>query len=895
MTKPREWASRLRATIRRRREGADADLEEELRLHLDLAAEALERGGASRDDARRAARLQNGAIAETMETLRDQRGLPWLEDLWRDLRYSLRVLAKSPGFSLVVVLTLGLAIGVNNTVFTFVNAILLRGLPFDQPDRIVSLATEDGQGRSLGVSRLDFYDWRDEAHSFSGLAMFQMQSMSVSDEGRPAEQRFGVFATTNMFALIGEHPIVGRDFEPADDQPDADPTAIISYGLWTSRYGSDPLAIGRAIRVNGVAATVTGVMPRGFHFPNNSDVWMPWSTLPAAQRAAPRQVRNVTVFGRLSPGVTLAQARAEMETIGARLSQAFPASNSYLRPIVSAYDDGSNSRWLPFAPARLQLVFYSLWGAVALVLLIACANVASLLLVRAGGRSREIAIRLSLGAGRWRIVRQLVIESVVLAALSGALGFGLSLAGVKVFDAMLSGAVAKPAWMTFPMDARVVTLFIAVCVVTALVFGVAPAVHVSKTDVHDVLKEGGRSTTGGLRVRRWTSGLVVVEIVLTLVLLAGAGFVMRSFLVLYGTDVGVDTSHLLTSSVFLPPGKYGRPASRAGDFYRRFEERMRGVAGVDAVALATNYPLANSGFVRDLAVTGRPAPETGRAPRVVMTGVSPGYFAAVGTRLTSGHELTADDEAPGRVGAVVNQRFASVYFPSENAIGHQVTVTDATGRSPATTATIVGVAPNIGQRAQEVPLAFIYLPYQVDPQLGMFIVLRTPGDPLALAPVIRAQMHAMDPDVPLMEVQTENEYQARAWWPFRVFGSMFGVLAAIALLLSAVGLYAVTSYGVVQRTQEIGVRMALGADSARVLWLVLRRTAWQLGVALPIGIAGALGVGRLLQSFIIRTSGRDPITLAAITAITVVVSVAACLVPARRATRLDPLSALRDE
>ena len=878
------------------RKRSDEDFRAEIDANIALEAERLVGDGMSRDDARVAALRAFGNVTATQERFYESRRIVWFDDLWRDLAYACRTLRSAPGFTLVVVLTLGLAIGVNNTVFTFVNAILLRGLPFDHPDRIVSLTTEDAQGRSLAVSRLDFYDWRDQARSFSGLSMFQIQPMSVSDEARPAEQRFGAYGTANMFALIGERPLLGRDFQPADDQPDAEPVAILSYGVWTTRYGGDPSTIGRTIRVNGVVATVTGVMPRGFHFPNNSDVWMPWSKLPAGQRTAARQVRNFTVFGRLAPGVTLQQARAELDTIGARLTQAFPASNKDLRPVVQPYDDGSSSRWLPFAPQRIRLVFYSLWGAVALVLLIACANVANLLLVRAGRRSREIAIRLSLGAGRWRLIRQLLVESVVLAAMSGAVGLGLSMAGVRIFDALLSATLAKPAWMTFPMDARVLALFVAICVVTALVFGVAPAVHVSKTDVHDVLKEaGGRSVAGGLRTRRWTSALVVVEIALTLVLLAGAGFMMRSFLVLYGTDLGVDTSHLLTASVYLPFARYGRPASRAGDFYRRVEARLSGVGAIEASALTTNYPLTSSGFLRDMAVDGRPAPEQGKAPKVGMNGVSAGYFDAIGARPVSGRELTQADEVPGRVGAIVNERLSSMYFPGENPIGRQITLTDAAQRSQPTTATIVGVVPNIGQRAQALPIPFVYLPYQIDPQLGMFIVLRAAGDPIGLAPIVREEMRTLDPDVPLMEIQTEDAFQARAWWPFRVFGSMFATFATIALVLSAVGLYAVTSYSVAQRTQEIGVRMALGAQSEQVLWLVLRRAIWQLAIALPIGIAGAFGVGRLLQSIIIRTSGRDPLTIAAIAGIMVAVSLAACLVPARRATRLDPLNALRDE
>ena len=596
MATPREWMHRLRATLWRGR--SDHDLEEELQLHLELAAEGLQRQGELKDEARRAARLQSGSVAQSMESMRNQRGLPWLEDLGRDLRYALRTVAKAPGFAAVVVLTLGLGIGVNTTVFTFVNAILLRGLPFDRPDRIVSLTTNDVNGRALGVSRLDLDDWREQARSVSGLSMFQFGIMNVSDEGRPADMFRGTYGSANMFAVVGARPLLGRDFQPADDRPNADPAVILSYGAWTTRYGGDSTTIGRTIRVNGVASTVIGVMPRGFRFPNNSDLWMPWWVLSPAIRTAPRQVRNFSVVGRLASGVTLAQARTELDTIGARLAWDFPTSNKNLRPAVQPYDDGSNSQWLPWPAARTRLIFYSLWGAVAFVLLIACANVANLLLVRASRRAREVAVRLSLGAGRWRVVRQLLVEGLVLSIVSGVLGLGLSIAGVRLFDAMLSSAVSKPSWMTFPIDVRVLAFLATICVTIPLVFSVAPALHISKTDIHEALKEaGGRSIAGGRRTRRWTSALIVVEVALTLVLLAGAGFMVRSFLVLYGTDLGVDTSHLLTMSVYLPVGQYGRPALRAA-FYGRLEQRLGGVSAIEASGLTTNYPLSGTAFVR---------------------------------------------------------------------------------------------------------------------------------------------------------------------------------------------------------------------------------------------------------------------------------------------------------
>jgi putative ABC transport system permease protein len=813
--------------------------------------------------------------------------------LWQDVRFAVRLLIKDKWFTAVAAIALALGIGVNNAVFTLINAVLIRGLPFDDPARIISIGMTDARARQLGVSRLDFLDWHAQSRSFSELSLVLGSPMNVSDEGRPAEQFQGTYESANLFRLIGQRPLLGRDFAPSDDNPAAEPVAIIANGLWKNRYGSDPSIVGRTIKINSRPSTVIGIMAPDMKFPFNNDVWLPLSQLPPEVLNAKRGVRNFQVIGRLAPGLTIAQARAELDAIVSRLAHDFPDTNKDLRPAVMTY----NQR---VASGPIRVVFLSLMGAVGFVLLIACANVANLLLARSAQRSREIAVRVSLGASRWRIVRQLLVESVLLSVVSGILGLGLSVVGVRLFDAAISDpALGKPYWMTFTMDPLVIAFFGSICVGTGILFGLAPALHVSKTDVNEVIKEGGgRSGTGGVRARRWTSALVVVELVLTLVLLAGAGFMMRSFLKAYGMGFGFDTSRVLTMRMFLPLAKYPSREPRSA-LFQRIEERLHGITAIQAAAVASNPPLIG-GFVRQLAIDSRPVAPGEQAPEVTMVSIGSGYFDAIGVELLRGRRFDPPDGTPGHESAIVNQRFAAMHFGNEDAIGRRITLIDgnqSVQTSPPATVTIIGIAPTIRQRnfAENDPDAVVYLPYRADPQRGVVLIVRAAANPAGITPLVREEMRALEPDLPLFGIQTLDETLAQRRWPFRVFGTMFAIFAVIALLLSAVGLYAVTAYAVTQRTAEIGVRMALGAQPKQLLWLVLRRALLQLAIGVPIGVAGTFAVGKLLESLLIQTSTRDPATIGSITALMIAVSIAACVWPARRAMQLDPVSALRYE
>jgi predicted permease len=547
-------------------------------------------------------------------------------------------------------------------------------------------------------------------------------------------------------------------------------------------------------------------------------------------------------------------------------------------------------------------VFLSLMGAVAFVLLIACANVANLLLSRATNRAREISVRVALGASRWRVVRQLLIESVLLSAISGIGGLGIAAIGIRLFDRATQD-VGRPYWIQFTMDGTVFGFFALVCLGTGIIFGLAPALHISKTDVNEVLKEGGRSGSAGARASRWTGALMVAELTLTVVLLAGAGFMMRNFLTLYSLDLGIDSSKLLTMALALPERKYPAVEQRLA-FYERLEERLRSNPTIEAVTITSNAPM-QGGFLRKLTVDGKPLDQGQQAPNVTMLTIDPQYFKTVGLPLQRGRDLTDEDGMTGRESAIVNQRFAALHFPNEDPIGRRITLTiDLQGGAPpqggiplSLTATIVGIVPNLRQRDFQLPDPdpVAYLPFRTDPRGFMNLVVRSAGDPNLMTPILREEVRAIDPDLPLFGIRTMDAALQQARWPFRIFGSMFTIFALIALTLSAVGLYAVTAYAVSQRTQEIGLRMALGAQGNQVAWLFLRRSFVQLTIGLTIGVAGALGVGALFSqtNLLVQSSGRDPITIGGITLLLALVAVAASVLPARRATRLDPMLALR--
>src|SRR5580765_3822760 len=812
-------------------------------------------------------------------------------NLLQDLKFAVRLLLKDRWFTAVAVIALALGIGVNATVFTFVNAVLIRGLPFAEADRVLVVASRDAKGRDGNASYADFQDWRDATRTFASLSAFSGATMNLSDEGRAPERFQGPYISANAFKAIGQSPILGRDFQPDDDRPGAAAVVILGNGVFKNRYGSDLSVVGRTVKVNEVPATVIGIMPEGFKYPKNADDWIPLNQMPRLTEQK-RDARNLDVFGRLADRVTPAQAQSEMDTIARKLATNYPDTNKDITAHVMTINDRVNG-------GPIKLIFLSLMGAVAFVLLIACANVANLLLARSAARAREMSVRISLGASRWRIVRQLLVESVLLSIISGLLGLALAAVGVRLFDAATQD-VGRPYWIQFTMDGQVFAFFAAVCLGTGIVFGLAPALHVSKTDLNEVLKEGGRSGSSGMRARRWTSVLIVAELALTLVLLAGAGLMMRSFLNLYRLDVGVETSHLLTMRLNLPNQKYPTPEQRQ-IFYDRLDQRLAGLSGIQAATIATNMPLGG-GFPRLLSMDGK-EPEAGeQPPTVTQVTIGPRYFETLGLKVLRGRAFDELDGTAGHDSTIINQRFASMYFGTDDPIGRRIKLRvdgpQSPGAPPPEWVTIVGIAPTVRQRLQpgdDVPDPVAYIPLRGHAPSFMMLLIRAQRDAASLTSLAREEVRAIDPDLPLFGVLTMDQQLAQQRWAFRVFGSMFGIFAVIALALSAVGLYAVTAYSVAQRTQEIGVRMALGAQTGQVLWMILRRAAVQMAIGLAIGIAGAFGVGQLLKSLLVQTSTRDPLTLTSIVLLLMLVSVLASFWPARRATRLDPVAALRNE
>ena len=815
--------------------------------------------------------------------------------LWEDIRFAARLLVKDKWFTLVAAIALALGIGVNTTVFTFVNAVLIRGLPIQDPDQVMALNSRDPvRNRQLGVSYLDYRDWKESARTFESLAAYTGNTANVSDEGKLPERYSGAFVTDNTFHIMRQRPVLGRDFLPEDDRPGAQAVALLGHGVWQNRYGSDPAVVGRTIRINDVPSVVIGVMPEGFKFPFNSDLWQPLSVVNGIQEQK-RNARGLQVFGRLAPGVTREQAQGELLNVGSKLTADFPETNKDVQPRIQTFNESQNG-------GPIRTVFLSLMGAVGFVLLIACANVANLLLARSTQRAREISVRISLGATRWRVIRQLLIESVLLALISGAMGLAISLVGIRLFD-QATQEVGRPYWIQFTMDRAVFGYLALICLATGVIFGLAPALHVSKTDVNEVLKEGGRSGTAGIRARRWTGSLIVAELALTVVLLAGAGFMMRNFLTMYSMDLGMDTSKLLVMRLALPERKYPALEQRLA-FYQRIEERLKANPRIEAVTIASNAPM-QGGFMRRLTLDGKPLEQGQQAPEVTMMTIDPRYFDTVGLPLIRGRGLTDEDGMTGRESAVINQQFARLHFPNEDPIGRRIVLNmDLQGGAAPTngiptslTAIVVGIAPNVRQRNFQQPEtdAVAYLPFRTDPRAFMTLLVRSQGDPNAMAPILREEVRAIDADLPLFGIRTMDQELAQARWPFRIFGTMFAIFAFIALGLSAVGLYAVTAYSVTQRTQEIGVRMALGAQGNQVAWLFLKRSFIQLAIGLTLGVAGAFGVGQLFSStqLLIQTSSRDPITIGGIALLLAVVAIAASVWPARRATRLDPLIALR--
>lgn len=869
---------RLFAMVRRARD--ERDLAREMDAHLALAEDEYRRRGMSADDARRAARRAMGSVALAKDRHRDARSFVWIDDLVRDFRYALRNLRRAPGFSVVAVVALGLGIGVNTTFFTIVNAICLRGLPIDEPDRVMYVSTRDAANRPGNLSYAEFDELRSRTTAFARVAGYTITIGALADNDQPPARVPGAYISAGAFELLGDRPILGRTFRAEEDLPGTPTVVMIGEELWSSRYARDPNIVGRSVFINGMPATIVGVMPRGFQFPANADLWRPMANLPSLTRQT-RGDRRLAVFARLRANATVDQSRADVESIAASWRREWPAINRDIQARVVPINEQVN-------PTVYQRAWIAFITAGLLVLLVACANVANLLLMRAAGRGREMAIRSSIGASRGRIVRQWIVESATLAALAGALGVFIAWVGLRALSAIIPPETL-PYWMAFTIDERVLIVTLAVCVGAVFACGLPSALQVSKVDLRDALTETG-TTASARPARRWMTALLAAEFAITMVLVAMAVNGIRNDRERRRTEFQIDPSSLMTMSMALPGEAYGLPATRLS-FFERLNERIGASPAIGSVAFASVLPYGG-GAQQPLSISGRTLGD--KAPDVSTVTVSDRYFSVLGVPIVRGRAFAAADGRPGSEAAIVNERFVRMFMPNEDPIGARIRV--GAGNSP--WMPIVGVATTVRQQIiGPDPDPVVFVPIQALPPQTVVMIVRSTVDPLAVTSVLRREVEQVDRNLPLFRVMTFERAVRNAVWNGRLSDTIIKSIASVALLLALVGIYAVTGHTVQRWTREIGLRVALGADARRIGWLVLKRVLMQLGLGLGFGIAATLAFDRAFTdpatAAVERVRVADPMFMALIIVAIAMVAVVACLAPLRRAVKLDPVDALR--
>jgi putative ABC transport system permease protein len=865
----------------RRRE---ARLSEEIEAHLALLTEHYRQQGLSPEDARLAARREFGAVAPMTEQHRDQRGLPWFDALALDARFACRLLARDRAFTATVVLVLGLGIGVNNMLFTILYAHTLRGLPIAHAERIAHISLIDGRGSSLGLSRADFDVLTATSTSFEGLAAFTGSPVVVSTAGQPPERLEATHVTPAAFPLLGGRPLLGRLLNPDDARDSAPPVALLSRAAWAARYGGDAGVIGRAISIDDVETTIVGVLPDRPPVPGAGDVWLPLGRRPTAADAVPgappAAARVLRVVGRLRDGATFEAAAAEMSSIVGAFAQD-PSQKEPPRPRVTPIDEiyfgnPSDPVWLAFMSVGV------------LVLLISCANVANLLLGRALGRAREIAMRLALGASRGRVVRQLLIESCVLATLGGAVGLGLSIAGIRAFRSLIPENVL-PWWFDYSIDVTVCGALVGVSLATVIVFGLVPALHASRTDVNHVLKDaGGRSNPR--TSRRWTTVFLTGELALTVVMLANLAHGLRASAPTNPAEEALQRSDALTAKLEAAAAG-GAPAQRTQQIVEPLLERLRAVRGIDGVSLTSALP-SQPAASYDVEIEGRGASDDAALRSAVTVSIGPRYFETLGLPMPRGREFSGSDGATPL--AIVNARFVERHFGDGNPLGKRIAL-KTPGAAAATWYTIVGVSPAIRQRAGPRNDAIVYAPWAALPVPSPTIVMRSTLDPAAAATFLRREVLALDRLVVVDGVRSLRRVIADALWNGRVASTLLNAIVVITVLLAVTGLYAVTMHAVNQRAPEIGLRVALGASRLDVARVVLRRVLWHVALGFCGGTGLVLAWSRAFPSGQAGVSVFDPATLGLVAAALVVLALVAALAPLRRAIRVDPLTAIRTE
>jgi predicted permease len=879
----RVLATRLRGLFGDR--GADRELDGEIETHLRLLAERYVRQGMSEYEAARAARRQFGNVTLLQEANREMRGFRVIDTFFQDLKFGIRMIGKNPGFSFVIVITLALAIGANSAVFTIVNPFLYRSLPFHGHDRVAYVAiidTRPGGDEPVDVfSYADYRDFKERLKSFKHLAAFHFGDVDLSDNDGFAERYFVLRMTANTLSVLDRKPILGRDLEPSDTQPGAPPVALLTYHVWESRYHKNESVIGKTVFIDGTPATVIGVTAPDTRMFNDIALWLPLVTPPPD---SPRENRNVFIFGRLADGVSIGQANAEAAAVARQLEVEYPATN---KNIGAEVQDVNKFR----VRGQLRLVLQALLGGVTFVLLISCANAANLLLGRAMIRSREMSIRAALGAGRLRVIRQLLTESVLLSVMAGVLGVFLAYFGVRAFESLFAAMVNdKPDWT---VDRNVLLHLAVISIGTGIVFGLAPALRMSRIDLSSALKEGGQATGSGVRRRLLTNILVGAEVALSVVLLMGAGLMIRSMVNAGRLNLGVNTENVLTMGIGLPRAKYPQPQQQVS-FFQELTARLEALPGVESATVLSELPGNEPfrGFTEPFQIEGSPIADKNQRPRTAVLTIGPGYFRCMQGRLLLGREFTELDGAPGHEAAIINKSFADRHWSGEYPIGKRIRVDD---QGTDAWITIVGVSADIVQNRYREGLPRVYLPYRQNPGSYMVVAARTRVVPESLAAAFRQSVKDLNATLPVFALRSLDDYVLQTNSDTRIFGVAFTVLAIIALALASTGLYAVISQSVSQRTREMAIRSAMGASGSQLWRLMFYQGMRQYTIGLMIGLALSFAVGGVLSSLLTGVSSSDPITYLLVVLMLTIVAALACGLPARHAARSDPATLLRFE
>jgi len=821
-----------------------------------------------------------------------------MESFWQDLRYGARMVRKQPAFSVIAVLALALGIGANSAIFSVVNALLLRPPPFKNASRLVYVWETNpkiGLDRAI-VSPPDFADWREQNEVFEHISAFRTWFYRLSSGGDP-EQVWGVRTSASFFELLGVEPLVGRAFLHEEEQPGRDQVVIISHALWERRFGADSNLLGQTITIDDRPFTVIGILPFDFDLFGRKrayDIWMPFDFERGRSR---RDDYSLMVFARLKAGVKLDQAQVEMNAIAERLERQYPETNQNRGVKVITLQE---NQALNLRPALLILL-----AAVGFLLLIACANVANLLLARAATRQREIALRMALGASRLRLIRQLLTESVLLASLGGAFGLILAWWGLDLLRAALPAGVDEiPRGDWIRIDPKVLGFTLLISLVTGVVFGLAPAVQISRPNLNETLKDGGKSLAGGRRGSRLRDSLVVTEVALATVLLLGAGLMLRSFDKLLAVEPGFDPENVLTMQVWLPETKY-TDGDKIAAFYQQTLERIREVPGVRSASGINFLPLSGWGDMTGFAIEGRAAPPPGQEPVAEYRVIDSDYFRVMGIPLLKGRPFDQHDREEAHGVALINEAMARRYWPGDDPLGKRIrpdfpeTRTPWRPRAGKAWLTVVGVAGDVKEVKElgpidETPPEF-YLPYPQNPSALMRLVVRTDAEPMNLVSALRREVLDVDKDQPFTEIKSMKQFISESVFRRRFNTVLLGIFASVALVLAVVGIYGVMSYSVMQRTREVGIRMALGATARDVLSMIVGQGMKLSLAGVGIGLAAAFALTRVMRTLLFGVSATDTLTYVVVASLLAAMSLVACYVPARRATRVDPMEALRYE